>query len=451
MEIKKIEKKLNELGPWNFLIELKPGVFTIPRVHWQGLWHNIVVQDYIARNLHDFLVNLKDADPSKTTIIDIGCNEGWLTHVLWKMGFNHITGIDGNQKNIEKALFIKDCLGMDNVDFVCSDIYDFSEDKEYDISVMLGVVNHLSDPVCVLKKIHGFTAKYLIMDFNSFCSDYKDDSLVLNKDKTTLSSIFGTMRCQFEMKGDLTNIHGQGDLVFQFSRRAMTILLNYVGFGGITELLPGIAVPPNYKNDKRVFLSARKKNHNNFNIDLLYDKKYETAEKDLFFTEPILIEEGFNGFNIIQQGKFFVGVPQGKFNEFNFFQVADDPNCIFGLTQQEVKDLIVSQNKQPSTCQQSMVNDQITLEIIRELIRQSRFALARKLLEKLKKKHLPFKSILLAEIFAELGHIALKESCFDEGSEYFQKCLDIDPEFPHSAIIMQGGITNHYPKAHDIL
>ena len=251
-----IERLVHGLGPWHFLIELEPGVFTIPRLHWIGLWHNVVAQDYVSRTLPPLLAQLNDSDPNHTSVIDIGCNEGWLSLLLFRLGFKRIVGIDPQPANIRKAKFLKEHFHMTNVDFICVNAEQFSPSEDFDYAIMLGVINHVHDPVGILENIYSYTKKHLILDFDSQCPDYVDNSPE-PQFSTPLAGVQGNMRCFFERSHQVTSA-SDSNLVFQYSKRAMLLMMNAAGFSDVMQVLPRVAMPSHYKNEKRVLLVGRR-------------------------------------------------------------------------------------------------------------------------------------------------------------------------------------------------
>ncbi|MBF0518197.1 MAG: class I SAM-dependent methyltransferase [Nitrospirae bacterium] len=168
MSKEEILKQIHALAPWYFLVELTPGIFTIPREQWATHWHTIITQDYMTRILFPLIDMLNKKSPSDTTIMDIGCNEGWLSLIFQRMGFKRIVGIDPNEANIKKAEFLKKHFGLNNVEFILGDINNFKTTDKFDIAVMFGVINHIHNPVGILQNIHSFTNDYLILDLTLF-------------------------------------------------------------------------------------------------------------------------------------------------------------------------------------------------------------------------------------------------------------------------------------------
>jgi len=437
-----LQQKITTLGPWNYLIEFEPGVFSMPRLHWQGIWHNIVVQDYITRTLSGLLTQICGQDFSELSIIDIGCNEGWFSLVLSRLGFKKVLGIDGNTHNIKKAQLVKDHFQLDNVEFLCADVHEFHTYETFDHAVMLGVVNHLHNPSLALRNINDFIKGSLILDYNVFCEDSHDTSRGYDTSASSPNSVVGKMLVQFENLGGLQSI-SCGNLVFQFSRRAMMMLLLHAGFTEAFECFPGI-MPPNYRNSKRALLCARKAEpHANAQAQFYTNRIYDAAQEDFHATVPRLLEEGFCGYNIISFGLLYFAVPQGRYERFDEVCMVCDEHCAVGFSESELRHIVASfagQKGIGAVAPLCPLTDRLRakIHICRDLVVCSDTAKARVILSDL---HSALKAslealgemqdtalnLLLAEVCFELGRVCEREQLQDEARSWWEACAVYDP------------------------
>lgn len=435
-----IEKKIRQLGNWHFLIELEPGVFTIPRDQWKTLWHSIVVQDYITRTLFPLVDLLNKKKPSESTVIDIGCNEGWLSLLFHRIGFKHVVGIDSNEANIKKANFLKEYFNMKSVEFYQADINDFRTNEKFDFSIMLGVINHTHNPVGILQNIHNFTDKYLIIDFDSLCEDYVETSKEAKFD-TDISSVFGNMRCHFEPPHQTTSSE-DGNLVFQYSRRVMELIMNYAGFDSIFHALQRISAPPHYKNNKRVMMVGRKHPDKAFyKYEIALDREYMESRDYMSFQHARLEEEGYHRFNIVKYGGKYYGIPQGEMEDFDIVKVLNNKKCLFGDTISEVKSLIDGD----AGTALDYERDKLKYMAGCELILQSKFEEARKIFDDLEKRHGNTVTELTVSILYQQGRIAKRIGNNDNAKYYMARCLSLEPEFKKASIMLRE-IDNNLPN-----
>ena len=71
-------------------------------------------------------------DIENRNIIDLGCGTGIFTIASALMGANSSTGVDIDRDSVDLAFEVGKKFGLDNVDFICSDICDFDEPHEID-------------------------------------------------------------------------------------------------------------------------------------------------------------------------------------------------------------------------------------------------------------------------------------------------------------------------------
>ena len=136
--------RLGERWPWM-------ASFTINgRLLGAGLNHE---QD--SRPPHFFQVV---ANPKR--ILELGSCQGGGTFQLAKhFGVEEVVAIEGRDYNIEKALFVKELLGVNNVVFLQGDLetYSFTDLGRIDAVYCVGVLYHLPNPWELLTKLAKIT------------------------------------------------------------------------------------------------------------------------------------------------------------------------------------------------------------------------------------------------------------------------------------------------------
>lgn len=89
----------------------------------------------LFRHLGNLIIDYAELFDSKQ-ILDLACDCGIVTCFIAKMYPNcHITGVDVNSSAIENANKLKEKLGLDNVDFVCSDVFEYAGENKADTVV----------------------------------------------------------------------------------------------------------------------------------------------------------------------------------------------------------------------------------------------------------------------------------------------------------------------------
>jgi len=107
---------------------------------------------------HDFFVS---RIKSGTTVLDIGCGNGFLAYDIADKSGAQVTGIDLNHDNIDMA---RQRFSHDNVEFVCGDVLKDLPTGQYDVVVLSNVIEHLPQRVVFLRKVQNVIhpSRYLI-------------------------------------------------------------------------------------------------------------------------------------------------------------------------------------------------------------------------------------------------------------------------------------------------
>jgi tRNA (mo5U34)-methyltransferase len=147
-----IRRRARELAPWYQNIDLGDGVWTkdldgaadifsgedIPGPLWR----------LIARDL--------PADLSGLSVLDIGCNAGYMSFAAKRMGAEYVLGIDANlgahTSFIAQAEFCRSVLGLD-VEFREQSFFDFDPPSAFHVVLFCGVLYHLEDYATALDKV----------------------------------------------------------------------------------------------------------------------------------------------------------------------------------------------------------------------------------------------------------------------------------------------------------
>ena len=116
---------------------------------------NVRREAWLSRLLNPIIesINVKRA-------VDVGCGQGYFTHLLHQFGLD-VTGIDGRNMNVEVA---KSKYPM--VRFLTGNI----EHTEtcgmgtFDLVLCLGLLYHLENPFCAIRNLFGLTKQILIIE-----------------------------------------------------------------------------------------------------------------------------------------------------------------------------------------------------------------------------------------------------------------------------------------------
>lgn len=84
------------------------------------------------------------------SVADMGCLEGGTTVALARTGMRGV-GIEVRKSNFENCLYVKDKVGLKNLDFYNDDVWNLAKYGPYDSIFCSGLLYHLDRPVEFLK------------------------------------------------------------------------------------------------------------------------------------------------------------------------------------------------------------------------------------------------------------------------------------------------------------
>lgn len=276
-----IRKELNQLRPWYYLVKVTDDIYTIPKERWNDYRFTITHQHYIVRMIKRLLGYLP-WNKTNLSILDYGCNCGWLSFLLANSGFSCVTGYDIYQKYIDQACLLKDYKNIKNVKFD-SNIDTLISSKPFDLTVCLGVMNHTENPVGQLQKIAELTSKCLIIDLNCFVPS--KENTFSPSPKASHEALLG---CNFIPKFDGSDGF---NLEIQLSREAVVSLLYRCGFFPVFEISTPLSQPSMHKYYANRFFAIAVKHENKdfWQQELRYRMAYNDQPVEKLVTDEFFI------------------------------------------------------------------------------------------------------------------------------------------------------------------
>lgn len=102
-------------------------------------------------------------DLTGKTVLDIGCNHGFICHEAARRGAARVVGIDIEESMIRGARRIADCLGYD-IEFRVGDMEREPIEEQFDFVVCLNVMHHFLNPLSVLDNLRRSTRERLMIE-----------------------------------------------------------------------------------------------------------------------------------------------------------------------------------------------------------------------------------------------------------------------------------------------
>ena len=98
--------------------------------------------------------------------LDLGCHEGFYTVAMARKGMRRVVGMDVREINLRKARFIAEALGLSNVSFFEGNCEQLRAEEigQFDLTLFLGVLYHLENPMLCLRNLGSVTRELCIVE-----------------------------------------------------------------------------------------------------------------------------------------------------------------------------------------------------------------------------------------------------------------------------------------------
>jgi hypothetical protein len=105
-------------------------------------------------------------DCSRLSALDLACHQGWFSMHLAKRNFRAILGVDGREEHLADARLMAEVLGVKTFSARRLDLEDAhaADIGEHDVTLMLGLLYHLENPVRVLRLARAVTRRLLLIE-----------------------------------------------------------------------------------------------------------------------------------------------------------------------------------------------------------------------------------------------------------------------------------------------
>ena len=162
MNREELEREIDELGPWFYPFDLGDGLRTTSAIppHVTKIFGTRlemvtgVVERYFGSRLPEI------------HCLDIGSHEGFYSFEMAKLGVGHVTGLEYRDINLRKARFVAERVGLSQVDLRQGNVEELSPEQwgAYELTLFLGVLYHLENPVLCLRNISRVTKELCVIE-----------------------------------------------------------------------------------------------------------------------------------------------------------------------------------------------------------------------------------------------------------------------------------------------
>jgi hypothetical protein len=156
-----LEKRLASHGRWFYRYAFTNGVTNEPPDPPTQAIH-----EARARLVFPDLDRIIGGNWSATECLDVACHEGWFSMQLAARGAARVVGLDIRGEHIKKANVIREITGLTNVTFEEADLFalDPAELGRFDVTLLLGLLYHLDNPVGALRLARSLTASVCVIE-----------------------------------------------------------------------------------------------------------------------------------------------------------------------------------------------------------------------------------------------------------------------------------------------
>lgn len=105
-------------------------------------------------------------DCSRLTAVDLACHQGWFALHLAKRGFSSVLAIDARPEHLADAKLMAEVLGVRTLETRRLDIEEAQAQDigTHDVTLMLGLLYHLENPVRALRLARAVTRRLLVIE-----------------------------------------------------------------------------------------------------------------------------------------------------------------------------------------------------------------------------------------------------------------------------------------------
>jgi tRNA (mo5U34)-methyltransferase len=192
---------------------------------------------------------------SQLSAVDIACHQGYFANLLARKGCRDVLGLDVRTEHLDDARLMAQACGLTNMRFAQADInsVDATTHGTFDISLMLGLLYHIENPVGALRTARALTRRACVIETQ------------VTPNMTGVVD-WGSYQFQRTMIGSLALIDEMGvtdnpessttGICIVPSYEALVWMLRAVGFRRVERIMPPEGAYEQLASGKRVMVIA---------------------------------------------------------------------------------------------------------------------------------------------------------------------------------------------------
>lgn len=192
-------------------------------------------------------------DYSMLSCLDIGCHEGYFAFQMARKGFKSVTGVEARLEHVEKADMIRQVHDLKNLSYQAGNavLLDGLNDDGYDLTLMLGIVYHLDNPIGALRRAAELTKRLLVVETQIMPNMTGVIDWGSHEHCKHLMGVWGIIN-----EGMLIHSDGTTGIALVPSLEGLIWVLHKLGFNNVEVVDPDNITSVQLKTGKRVVLAA---------------------------------------------------------------------------------------------------------------------------------------------------------------------------------------------------
>ncbi len=213
-----LKEQLLQIKDWRHPFEVEPGVWVSMFRDWFKDWHLWRVETLMP-TIQEIADTVLPTGLKGAKVLDTGCWDGFYGFEFLKRGAGYLKGVDLRAEAIRRANLIKSYYDYSSCDFEMKNVQAMEPGCDaFDITLMYGILYHLSAPIDVIKHLGDMTGSMLLL--STYATPGKDAVLNLKRENPEKDST------------------GFQELITTPSEQAVIEMLDFAGFDLILRDYP---------------------------------------------------------------------------------------------------------------------------------------------------------------------------------------------------------------------
>ena len=244
-----LRRELERFGKWVYPFELADGVVTPLQFDWLAEAHETRFRMMLPE-----IDALFDGRWDEVSCLDAGCNEGYVGFEIARRGAKAVVGFDARPQNIEKAEFVKRQLQVKNISFDVANIDSLTPERygAFDLTLFLGLLYHLEDPIGALRRLRAVTRELCVVD-TQVLRDGPSVTTIAGMEEVETNDILAVLE---EPEWDESPLAAMTVSALVPNKSALFTMLRHAGFRNVRQAMPYPGCYDRYANFDRVIVFA---------------------------------------------------------------------------------------------------------------------------------------------------------------------------------------------------